>query len=217
MLTTKPPMRQLLNILSQACSIVLYPMLMPLYGILLFCVGAKQLIPLLPSLYISLCIAGTAVITLVIPILLLVFMWKKGQIDSLHINDAKQRTTPYMYTLICYGFWAYFLRVTLQLPIFLLLVAIGSMFALLAVTIINHWWKISAHLTGIGGLLGGICSFALSYSVLPFWLIIIVLLIALMLMYARLYLNAHTPMQVVCGFLLGLLSTFIPTLIMTYA
>lgn len=217
MLTTKPPMRQLLNILSQACSIVLYPMLMPLYGILLFCVGAKQLIPLLPSLYISLCIAGTAVITLVIPILLLVFMWKKGQIDSLHINDAKQRTTPYIYTLICYGFWAYFLRVTLQLPIFLLLVAIGSMFALLAVTIINHWWKISAHLTGIGGLLGGICSFALSYSVLPFWLIIIVLLIALMLMYARLYLNAHTPMQVVCGFILGLLSTFIPTLIMTYA
>ena len=217
MLTTKPPMRQLLNILSQACSIVLYPMLMPLYGILLFCVGAKQLIPLLPSLYISLCIAGTAVITLVIPILLLVFMWKKGQIDSLHINDAKQRTTPYIYTLICYGFWAYFLRVTLQLPTFLLLVAIGSMFALLAVTIINHWWKISAHLTGIGGLLGGICSFALSYSVLPFWLIIIVLLIALMLMYARLYLNAHTPMQVVCGFLLGLLSTFIPTLIMIYA
>lgn len=210
-------MRQLLNILSQACSIVLYPMLMPLYGILLFCVGAKQLIPLLPSLYISLCIAGTAVITLVIPILLLVFMWKKGQIDSLHINDAKQRTTPYIYTLICYGFWAYFLRVTLQLPIFLLLVAIGAMFALLAVTIINHWWKISAHLTGIGGLLGGICSFALSYSVLPFWLIIIVLLVALILMYARLYLDAHTPMQVVCGFILGLLSTFIPTLIMTYA
>lgn len=192
-------------------------MLMPLYGILLFCVGAKQLVPLLPSLYIGLCIAGTAVITLLIPIFLLIFMWKRGQIDSLHINNAKQRTTPYIYTLICYGFWAYFLRVTLQLPIFLLLVAIGSMFALLAVTIINHWWKISAHLTGIGGLLGGICSFALSYSVLPFWLIIIVLLIALMLMYARLYLNAHTPMQVVCGFLLGLLSTFIPTLIMTYA
>ena len=192
-------------------------MLMPLYGILLFCVGAKQLVPLLPSLYIGLCIAGTAVITLFIPIFLLIFMWKRGQIDSLHINNAKQRTTPYIYTLICYGFWAYFLRVTLQLPIFLLLVAIGSMVALLAVTIINHWWKISAHLTGIGGLLGGICSFGLSYVVLPFWPIIIVLLVALILMYARLYLDAHTPMQVVCGFILGLLSTFIPTLIMTYA
>jgi membrane-associated phospholipid phosphatase len=33
------------------------------------------------------------------------------------------------------------------------------------------------------------------------------------LMYARLYLNAHTPMQVVCGFLLGLTTTFLPILI----
>lgn len=206
-----------MKFLAHIVSILLYPMLMPLYGILLFCVGAKQLVPLLPSLYIGLCIAGTAVITLFIPIFLLIFMWKKGQIDSLHINNAKQRTTPYIYTLICYGFWAYFLRVTLQLPVFLLLVAIGSMVALLAVTIINHWWKISAHLTGIGGLLGGICSFGLSYAVLSFWPIIIVLLVALILMYARLYLDAHTPMQVVCGFILGLLSTFIPTLIMTYA
>lgn len=206
-----------MKFLAHIVSILLYPMLMPLYGILLFCVGAKQLVPLLPSLYIGLCIAGTAVITLLIPIFLLIFMWKRGQIDSLHINNAKQRTTPYIYTLICYGFWAYFLRVTLQLPVFLLLVAIGSMVALLAVTIINHWWKISAHLTGIGGLLGGICSFGLSYAVLPFGPIIIVLLVALILMYARLYLDAHTPMQVVCGFILGLLSTFIPTLIMTYA
>jgi membrane-associated phospholipid phosphatase len=103
------------------------------------------------------------------------------------------------------------------LPVFLLLVVIGAIIALLAVTMINRKWKISAHLTGIGGLLGGICSFALNYSVLPSGLIMGVLALSLLLMYARLYLNAHTPMQVVCGFLLGLLSTFIPTLIMTYA
>ena len=210
-------MQKALNILSQAWSILLYPMFMPLYGMLLFCYATKHWHPLLPSAYIWMCLAGTAVLTLIIPIILLLFMWRKGYIDSLHIDNAKQRTTPYIYTLICYGFWAYFLRVTLQLPVFLLLVAIGSMVALLAVTIINHWWKISAHLTGIGGLLGGICSFGLSYAVLPFWPIIIVLLVALILMYARLYLDAHTPMQVVCGFILGLLSTFIPTLIMTYA
>ena len=192
-------------------------MLMPLYGILLFSAATKQLLPQLPLTYIGVCIGGTAVLTLIIPILLLLFMWKKGYIDSLHIHDSKQRTTPYLYTLICYVFWAYFLRVTLQLPLFLLLVAIGAIGALLAVTIINHWWKISAHLTGIGGLFGGICSFALNYSTLPLSLIINALIVALLLMYARLYLNAHTPMQVICGFILGVLSTFIPTLIMTYA
>lgn len=210
-------MHKTLSILSQFWSILLYPMWMPLYGVILFCLAARKLLPILPASYMGMCIAGTAVLTLIIPIILLVFLWRKGYIDSLHIDNAKQRTTPYIYTLICYGFWAYFVRVTVKMPTFMLLVAIGAMVALLAVTIINHWWKISAHLTGIGGLLGGIFSFALNYSTLPLMLIIIVLLLALLLMYARLYLHAHTPMQVVCGFLLGLLCTCIPTLIMTYA
>ena len=210
-------MHKTLSILSQFWSILLYPMWMPLYGVILFCVAARKLLPILPASYMGMCIAGTAVLTLIIPIILLLFLWRKGYIDSLHIDNAKQRTTPYIYTLICYGFWAYFVRVTVKMPTFMLLVAIGAMVALLAVTIINHWWKISAHLTGIGGLLGGICSFALNYSTIPLMLIIIVLLLALLLMYARIYLQAHTPMQVVCGFLLGLLCTCIPTLIMTYA
>ena len=210
-------MHKTLSILSQFWSILLYPMWMPLYGVILFCVAARKLLPILPASYMGMCIAGTAVLTLIIPIILLLFLWRKGYIDSLHIDNAKQRTTPYIYTLICYGFWAYFVRVTVKMPTFMLLVAIGAMVALLAVTIINHWWKISAHLTGIGGLLGGICSFALNYSTLPLMLIIIVLLLSLLLMYARIYLQAHTPMQVVCGFLLGLLCTCIPTFIMTYA
>lgn len=210
-------MHKTLSILSQFWSILLYPMWMPLYGVILFCLAARKLLPILPASYMGMCIAGTAVLTLIIPIILLLFLWRKGYIDSLHIDNAKQRTTPYIYTLICYGFWAYFVRVTVKMPTFMLLVAIGAMVALLAVTIINHWWKISAHLTGIGGLLGGIFSFALNYSTLPLMLIIIVLLLSLLLMYARIYLQAHTPMQVVCGFLLGLLCTCIPTLIMTYA
>ena len=118
---------------------------------------------------------------------------------------------------MAYGFWAYFVDKVLYLPTLILLIAIGAMIALVAVTVINHWWKISAHLTGIGGLLGGICSFALYYGHLPITLIIITLVWALILMYARLYLQAHTPLQVVCGLLLGLLCTFIPNLILCYA
>jgi membrane-associated phospholipid phosphatase len=85
------------------------------------------------------------------------------------------------------------------------------------VTITNLKWKISAHLTGIGWLLGGVCSFALYYSTLPLGLVITILTASLILMYARLYLHAHTPLQVVCGLLLGILSTFIPNLIIHYA
>ena len=192
-------------------------MLMPLYGMLLFCYAMRQLSPTMPRLYLGICIIGTAILTLVIPIMLLLFMRWRGYIGSLHIENPKQRTTPYIYTLICYGFWAYFVHGVVRLPVFMQVVVIGAIGALAAVTVINHWWKISAHLTGIGGLLGGVCSFAMNYSTLPLGLIIGLLVVSLLLMYARLYLDAHTPMQVVCGFLLGLLATFVPNLIMTYA
>ena len=101
----------------------------------------------------------------------------------------------------------------MRLPLVLFVVAIGATIAILLITIVNHWWKISAHLTAMGGLLGGICSIALTYSILPTTLIICTLVISLLLMYARLYVNAHTPLQVVCGYILGLIFTSIPTLI----
>ena len=210
-------MQQIFNILSRALSVILHPLFMPTYGMSMYMAAMRVRTPELPALYIQIGIITTFVLTALIPIILMLILWKRGSISSLHIDNAQERTTPYIYTLICYGFWAYFVDQVLYLPTLILLIAIGAVLALIAVTVINHWWKISAHLTGIGGLLGGICSFALHYGYMSITLIIITLLVALILMYARLYLQAHTALQVVCGLLLGLLCTFIPNLIICYA
>ena len=210
-------MHRLLHILAQACSILLHPLLMPTYGMALYFGALQRMRPELPAAYCTIGIVGTILLTLLIPAGCIIFLWKTKRIDSLSIDDPKQRTSPYIYTIMAYGFWAYFVHQVLHLPILILLIAIGAMLALAAITVINHWWKISAHLTGIGGLLGGICSFALYYGYLPMSMVIIMLLLTLILMYARLYLQAHTALQVVCGLLLGLLCTFIPNLILYHA
>ena len=210
-------MHQIFNILSQALSILLYPLFMPTYGMILYMAAMHSRTPNLPNAYIGVAIVGTLVITALIPIVLLLILWKRGAVSSLHIDDAKERTTPYVYSVVCYGFWCYFVGVTLKMPMVWLLIAIGATCALLMVTIINRRWKISAHLTALGGLLGGICSLSLYYSVLPTMLICSVLALSLLLMYARLYVNAHTPAQVVAGYLLGIVFTFIPNLIVSYA
>lgn len=210
-------MHRLLHILAQACSVLLHPLLMPTYGMALFFGALQQIRPDLSAAYSIIGMVGTILFTLLIPAGCIIFLWKTKRIDSLHIDNPKQRTSPYIYTIMAYVFWAYFVHQVLHLPILILLIAIGATLALVAVTVINHWWKISAHLTGIGGLLGGICSFALYYDYLPITLIITTLMWALILMYARLYLHAHTALQVVCGLLLGLLCTFIPNLILSYA
>lgn len=210
-------MQQIFNILSKALSILLYPLFMPTYGMGLYMCVMHHRTPHLPNAYIWVATIGTLVITALIPIVLLLVLWKRGNISSLHIDDAKERTTPYIYSLICYGFWCYFVGVTLQMPLVWLVVAIGSTCALLAVTIINRWWKISAHLTGMGGLLGGICSISLYYSIFPITLICGILMLSLLIMYARLHLNAHTPLQVVSGYLLGIICTSLPNFIIYHA
>ena len=210
-------MQQIFNILSRALSIALHPLFIPTYGMMLYMAAMWARTPNLPNIYVQISIITTFVLTALIPIILMLILWKRGSISSLHIDDATERTTPYIYTLICFGFWCYFIGVILKMPVVWQIVAIGATAALLAVTIINHWWKISAHLTALGGLLGGICSISLYYNVLPSSLIIGILILSLLLMYARLYLNAHTPLQVVCGYILGIACTFTPNLIIYHA
>lgn len=210
-------MQRLLHILAMSCSILLHPLLMPTYGMALMLASLRMVYVNMDMVYILVAMLGTIFFTLLIPGSIIYYLWKSNKIDSLNIDEAKQRTAPYVYTIMAYGFWVYFIYDILHLPMLMLSIGVGAILALTAVTIINHWWKISAHLTGIGGLLGGLCSYALFSINTPIALIIIILILALMLMYARLYLNAHTPLQVVAGLLLGLLTVFIPNLIICYA
>lgn len=210
-------MQRLPHILAQTLSILLYPLLIPTYGMAFFFIAMRLHTPALPATVAWLAVIGTFFLTCLIPVSLILFMWKRGQLSSLYIENPKQRTTPYIYSILCYAFWCYFVRATMHLPIMWLLLAIGATAALIAVAVINHWWKISAHLSAMGGLLGGVCSYGL-YSGSDITIaVIVVLCLSLLLMYARIYLKAHTPLQVVCGYLLGLLFTFIPNLLMLYA
>lgn len=210
-------MHTILNILSKTLSIVCYPLFIPSYGMALYMWTMLHRTPTLPSIYIWLNIIGTFVLTALIPIVLIIILWRQGRVSSLHIINPKERTVPYLYSTACFGFWCYFVSNTTHMPKVWLFIALGATVALLAVTFINRWWKISAHLTSMGGLLGGLISMGLYYNIVPTSLVIAVLTLSLLLMYARLYLDAHTPMQVVCGYLLGILCTFIPNWIMYHA
>ena len=210
-------MQKALSILAQICSIILHPLLMPTYGIILFFMDAIKVYENIPTSFQFAAIAGTVLITLVIPAVIIFTLWKTKRIDSLHIDKAEQRTKPYAYTIVAYIFWMYFIMVILQLPMLIITISICVIMTLFAVIVINRIWKISAHLTGIGGLLGGICTYSLYAENIPYSLMFWVLMLALVLMYARLYLNAHSPLQVVGGFLLGLFCVFLPNLLLIYA
>lgn len=210
-------MKSILNIIAQALSIALYPLFVPTYGMAFFCYANSTPQHRLPLVWILVAIIGTLLLTCVLPASAIWSLIRKGKVSDMQIFNARERTYPYVYTALGFGFWAYLLIEILNVPFYIGLVAVGATAAIGIVAIINHWWKISAHLTSLGGLLGGVLSFCLGSGIVPSWAMMGSWLAGtLLLMWARLYLNAHTPAQVTAGWLLGLSCTFLPYAIIDY-
>ncbi len=210
-------MQRVLHILAQVWSVLLYPLFIPTYGMLLFCIAFSHGRGMLPAVWWWVCIGSTFVITCFIPLTSILLLMRTKRVKDLYITDAQERTTPYIYTLLCYGFWCVLLF-RLHVPLAVSFSAVGATVALLLVLLINLRWKISAHLSAFGGLIGGVMSYYMSIEAMPsVGLGVALLVAALLLMYARLYVEAHTSLQVVSGFLLGLLCTFLPNIFIYYA
>jgi len=215
-------MKRILHILSSTISALFYPLWIPTYGMILFCSAISQTISL-PWNYWLITIGSTFFMTSAMPLALIMYQVHRGDIEDIYITRREDRTLAYIETFCCFLSWWVLLTYTLNAPKWLCAVSLGGAIAIALVAIINHWWKISAHLTGIGGLMGGIISYYLfsnfslltpeaasnATSTVTYTFFYIVLGIALLVMYARLYLNAHTPWQVIAGLALGLSCTTI--------
>lgn len=210
-------MNKALDIVAKVLSVVLYPLFIPTYGVALFCAAHTFQVAPLNGIWIAIAVIGTFTLTCVLPITSIWIMMKRGEIRDLYIDDPKERTMPYIYSLFGFGFWCYLLVQILHAPAYLSCIAIGATVAIGLVAFINRYWKISAHLAGMGGLLGGILSYCLGIGAIPTWgTFTLLLCLSWLLMWARLRMNAHTGAQVSAGWLLGLFCTFIPYLILSH-
>ena len=211
-------MKALLDIFAKIISLVFYPLFIPTYGIALFCyVSSTQMEIAPPLLWMAMAVSGTLLFTCVLPMLSIWMLMRRGKVQDIQIAKAEERTLPYIYSAIGFAFWTYFMMFVLQSPIFLSMVCLGTTIAIGIVAVINRWWKISAHLTGIGALFGGLMSYFLYMVITPSWFILgICFILSFIVMTARLRLNAHTDAQVAAGWLLGLICSFIPYSIIHY-
>ena len=205
-------MKIIADILAKILSLVFYPLFIPTYGIALFCYVFHS-----PMLWAVMAIVGTMIFTCILPLTSIGIMIHHGKVQDIQIADASQRTWPYLYSTIGFAFWTYLMSAILHAPQFITFVCFGATAALAIITVVNRWWKISAHLTGIGGLIGGLMNYYVIVNLTPSWLTILSwCLFSLVMMYARLRLNAHTGAQVVVGWLLGIACTCLPYCIACY-
>jgi hypothetical protein len=225
---------------AQALSILLHPLLMPtvLYAILLYfspaVIGAsggnvQWRFTLLGVIFVT---------TFLIPVISVLFLTRtrrlaraelnkleapgelpaggyreRGSFVELEMEDKKDRFVPFLSTTVFYTVITYMFFKQLHASYAMVLLLGTITFSIALITLISLFWKISAHSVGICGVAGFLFGFYYKFAEQQlFYPILGVILIAGLLMSARLALNAHSPAQVFIGALLGFFISYVAIL-----
>jgi len=124
------------------------------------------------------------------------------------MEDHTERYIPYA-TTVLYYFALYYLFYNVEIPNLFKVLVLGASLSVLLTFIINFKWKISAHTIGIGGIAGAMLATVYRLQMELYLVLMLIIISAGIVGYARLKLKAHTPPQIYTGFLLGFLVEFL--------
>lgn len=187
---------------ARLLSYLLHPLLMPMLALWVLLELDPHIGFFIPSRNRWLLLGTLAVMTVVFPITSVLLMRRAGLITSLELPRREERIAPYLMTLLYVGMALYLLYRTPIHPIAFALF-VGILIAIVLSTVITIRWKISAHMVGIGGLVGALFAVQFAHGVDVFIPVVLGILIAGALGTARLLCSDHSPAQIYSGALLG--------------
>jgi membrane-associated phospholipid phosphatase len=154
--------------------------------------------------------------TYIIPLLSIVMMKLTGNIASFHMETKDERVFPFSMISLFYMIATYFFYLKFQVDPVLILAMASITVCVILLTSLTFFWKISAHMTGVSGLMAIVAAISIKYPI-DFQLEILLgsIVLAGVIGSARLYLNAHKPFEIYLGFLLGFAICFGAFIFMT--
>ena len=191
--------------ISRLLSVVFTPLLVPTYAMtitlfwsILFIVAINTRLGV---------IAMTVSITCLLPLLAIILLYKLKVVSEPGLNKRGERWLPYLISIFVYlGFALYLYKI--HSPVWLVAFPCGASLAVAISILVNLKWKISAHGTAMGGLVGLI--FSLLYYQLfitpdAIYILYGAIVMAGLVGTARVILGCHTVAQVIAGTLNGFL------------
>lgn len=200
-----------MRIIARILSTLFHPLLMPTYGgLLLIRYSMLAFYPLTAKLFI---LGTIALFTLLIPMIGIILLYGFKVISNVNLNKREDRKIPYMISLVSY-FLCGIVLYRLGLPLWLIGFVGGGLLSLVIASLITVKWKISAHLTAMGGVTA--CAFYLTttFGMLPLWLLTLMILLTGLLGSSRIILNRHTFGQTLAGTVNGFLCVYLSMLLL---
>ena len=185
---------------ARIVSMLFTPFYLPLVGLMaLFMFSYLGLMPWAYKLQV---LTMVYLFTILLPTVLIHLYRRYQGWNLIELGHKERRMVPYVVSILCYFFCIYLMDM-LHIPHFMQTILSAALSIQVVCALINVWWKISTHTAAIGGVAGALFVFGEFFGFNPVWWLCVVLILAGVLGTSRMILRQHSLLQVVAGFLVG--------------
>lgn len=211
-----------MKISARIISVLFHPLLFPTYGVLLILLCNPNMYGYFGEKVHVIWLIVVFAPTFLFPVVWMLMMKRLQMIQSLELNEAKERIIPFVAcaTFYLWTMWMFKPNAEMKIPSNLLVFYMmgGASLSLFLLFFINIFFKVSIHAAGAGNILGLLLPL-IRYSTYDLRILLVVVILAAgVIGTARLILNAHTPREIFTGYFVGFTGqfasfTFVPFLL----
>ena len=191
---------------ARVTSIVFTPFSIPFLAFLVLFLFSY--LRIMPILYKGIVLGIVYCFTILTPTITIFLFRKINGFARQDLSERKKRYVPILLTIISYVFCLLMLRI-LNFPWYMRCILFFFLVVWIICILVNLKWKLSEHMAGMGGIIGGLVSFSALFSYNPVVWLCLFILIAGILGSARIVLGHHTLGEVLSGFVVGLVCAFL--------
>ena len=191
---------------ARITSIVFTPFSIPFLAFLVLFLFSY--LRIMPILYKGIVLGIVYCFTILTPTITIFLFRKINGFARQELSERKKRYVPILLTIISYVFCLLMMR-KLNIPWYMPGIIFVSLVISIICILVNLKWKLSEHMAGMGGIIGGLVSFSALFSYNPVVWLCLFILIAGILGSARIVLGHHTLGEVLSGFVVGLVCSFL--------
>lgn len=195
-----------MRFLIKSASYIFHPLWMPFVGSLVYFMVTPRFFPV--SL-IKAKLLAIAITTLFIPVVFYFLLKNLGKAQSPFLTDVKERLWPLFFYMLLLGLNLYQILNEYNYPA-LYYFFVGILFSILT-SYILAWLnlKISLHMVGLAGLLMFVLSLTIFFHLNLIFSIAFLIIALGLTATSRLYLKAHTGVEILLGIFIGLIPQII--------
>lgn len=193
--------RKILLTGAQLLSAICNPLVVPTVGfVLLFSFSYLTILPWMYKISVVTLVIG---LTMIFPLLFIrLYQWFNGW-KLRELEHRYKRIVPYVFIICSYAGCLYVMH-RLNIPRCLTGIIVSALASMTICICVNQFWKISAHMAGMGQLIGGLIAFSMLFYYNPLMWLCLLILLAGAEGTCSIIMRRHTLSQVLVGEAVGL-------------